>query len=73
MFVCFQYAMRQITMPDQFDRTGIFLTEPFFGYIRAGMIVQRLVHAGDIFDHRQHRSDVMRYQNDRTLFIDLLQ
>ena len=73
MFVCFQYAMRQISVADQFDRAGIFLTEPFLGYIRTGMIVQCLIHASYILDHCQHRSDIMGYQNDRTLFIYLLQ
>ena len=73
MFVCFQYAVRQIPVSDQLDRAGIFLAQPFFRNVYTGVIMQSLVHAGNIFHHGQDRADIVRDQNNGTLFIDILQ
>ena len=73
MFVCFQYAVRQIPVSDQLDRAGIFLAQPFFRNVYTGVIMQSLVHAGNIFHHGQDRADIVRDQNNGTLFINILQ
>ena len=73
MFVCFQYPVRQVTVSDQFNRAGIFLTQPLFGDIYAGMIMRCFVYASYILYHCQNRTDIVRNKNDRTLLVDLLQ
>ena len=73
MRMIFQYAMRQMAMPHQFDRTTEVFSQPFGRYLRIGMIIERSIHTGYRLHILKNGSDVVTDEHDGTLAVDFLQ
>ena len=60
-------------MSYQFDGASEMLFQPFGGYFRIGMIIQRFVDARYGFYILQHSAYVMAYQDDGPFLVDFFQ
>lgn len=68
-----QYPVRQRAMPQEFDGAVEVTFEPLFGDARIGVVVQRLVDAGDGLYLLQHGADVVADEDDGALLVDFRQ
>ena len=71
--MAFQDSVGQIPVAEQFDGASEMLFQPFGGYFRIGMIIQRFVDARYGFYILQHSAYVMAYQDDGPFLVDFFQ
>ena len=51
----------------------ICIRQPLLGDIATGMVMQALIHTGNIFHKRDDRPHIMRHQHDGDLLVDIAQ
>lgn len=68
-----QYPVRQRAVPQEFDGAVEVAFEPLSGDARVGVVVQRLVDAGDGLHLLQHGADVVADEDDGAFLVDFRQ